>query len=268
MWFKRNNAGTAYEAALVALLARVVPEHVLTPIAVELERGWLLMPEGGPTLRSMTDGAFREEVWGDLLDSYGDLQRRMAPHAEEMVAAGVPDVRPQRIPEIFASLLDDDFIIAHLSAETMGALREWQPRIEQMCQRLSASGIEPTLQHDDLHTNNVFADPSGELKIFDFGDASLAHPFGSLLVALRVVHRDAKVDNGDPLLYRLRDRYLAGWGDPAQLKDICQDAIAVTKISKALSYQRAFVDADETVLAEFGESVYGWLEELLGPDVL
>jgi hypothetical protein len=86
-----------------------------------------------------------------------------------------------------------------------------------------------------------------------------------------VVHRDAKVEHGDPVLYRLRDAYLSAWGGELDLPDlraICQDAIVVTKISKALSYQRALVDADKAAIAEYGDSIYGWLEELLGPDVL
>lgn len=273
VWFKRNNRGSLYEAGLARMLGTLVPHQVVVPIAVDVERGWMLLPDGGHTLRSLTDDQFHADRWEDLFRRYADLQRAVAPHADDLLAVGVPDVRPQRLPEIFAALLDDDYVTANLSPEKLAALREWQPRIDKLTGRLAASGIAPSIQHDDLHSGNVFADADadGGLRFFDFGDASLAHPFGSMLVALRVVHRDAKVEHGDPVLHRMRDVYLSAWGgalDLPELRSICQDAIVVTKISKALSYQRALVDADEAALAEYGGGIYGWLEELLGPDVI
>jgi hypothetical protein len=271
VWFKRNNAGTRYEPGLARTLGALIPHQVLIPLAVDLDRGWMLLPDGGHTLRSLTEDTFDEARWTTLLGRYAELQRAVAPHAADLLALGVPDVRAQRLPELFAGLLDDAFVAANLSAEHLAALRGWQPRIEKLSARLAASGIAPSIQHDDLHTNNVFADADGGLRFFDFGDASIAHPFGSMLVALRVVHHQTKIEHGDPLLHRLRDAYLSAWTDEhdlSELRELCQDAIVVTKISKALSYQRALVDADEPAITEYGDGIYGWLEELLGPDVI
>jgi hypothetical protein len=271
VWFKRNNAGSRYEAGLLRLLATLLPDHVLVPIAVDVPRGWMLLPDGGHTLRSLTDDTFDEGRWEVLLRRYAQVQQAVAPRGEELLALGVPDVRPQAIPQIFAELLDEPYVVANTSAETMAALRAWEPRLAKLSARLAASGFAPSVQHDDLHPNNVFADASGGLRFFDFGDASLAHPFGTMLVALRVVHRDAKVEHDDPVLHRLRDAYLGMWGDRAdlpELRRVCQDAIEVTKVSKALSYHRSLVDADEAAVAEYGDSITGWLAELLGPDVV
>ena len=52
VWFKANRAQTTYEPALINVLARRAPEVVLTPIATDVERGWSLLPDGGPILRS------------------------------------------------------------------------------------------------------------------------------------------------------------------------------------------------------------------------
>ena len=271
LWFKGNNTGTRYESGLARTLGALTPHQVLTPLAVDVERGWMLLPDGGQTLRSFTGDTFDEARWTSLLTRYAELQRAVAPHAADLLALGVPDVRPQLLPELFAGLLDDPYVVASVSTENLAALRGWQPTIDKLSARLASCGIAPSIQHDDLHTNNVFADADGGLRFFDFGDASVAHPFGSMLVALRVVHHEAKLEHGDPLLYRLRDVYLSAWTDVhdlAELQEICQDAITVTKISKALSYQRALVDADEPTIAEYGDGIYGWLEELLGPDVL
>ena len=47
---KLAGAGTAFEVPLYRVLARAVPERVLTPIAVDVERAWLLLPDGGSSL--------------------------------------------------------------------------------------------------------------------------------------------------------------------------------------------------------------------------
>ncbi|HEY0700195.1 MAG TPA: phosphotransferase [Micromonospora sp.] len=271
VWFKCSNRGTGYEAGLARILGRLVPERVLTPIAVAPERGWQLLPDGGPTLREACGGRFEVEQWERLLRDYAELQRTVSGQVDELLAAGVPDVRPPRLPELFAGLLTDEQVVRNVDPERLAALRAWQPRIERRCARLTAAGIAPSIQHDDLHTGNVFADGSGTLRFFDFGDASVAHPFGTMLVALRVVADQTGVPHGDRLLHRLRDTYLTAWADGrdlAELRRLCQDAIVVTKVSKALSYQRALVDAGPDALAEWGGAVHGWLTELLGPDVV
>ncbi|GAA1626884.1 phosphotransferase [Catellatospora bangladeshensis] len=271
-WFKHNHAGSHYEAGLMRLLASIAPHDMLVPLAVDTERGWMLLPDGGPTMREITSDTFDRGRWEHLLHRYAALQRAAAPHAGAMLAAGVPDFRPHTVAAQYEKLLTDPYVLANLDADKMAGLHEWVPRIERMCRRLAADGIAPSVQHDDLHPSNVFADGDGGLRFFDFGDAGVAHPFGSMLVALRVVHRDAKVEKKDPLLYELRDRYLSAWTadgrDLAELRELCQDAIVVAKIGKALSYQRSLHDATEEALAEYGEGVYGWLEELLGPDVI
>ena len=50
VWFKENNPGHRFEAGLVAALARLAPEDVIVPIAVERERSWLLTDDQGTTL--------------------------------------------------------------------------------------------------------------------------------------------------------------------------------------------------------------------------
>ncbi|CAM5433405.1 hypothetical protein SCALM49S_04210 [Streptomyces californicus] len=50
VWFKAVPPAAAFEAGLTDALARWVPDHVLTPLAVEVERGWILTPDGGPVL--------------------------------------------------------------------------------------------------------------------------------------------------------------------------------------------------------------------------
>ena len=52
--------------------------------------------------------AWRAEAvgWLDERLAEADMQRELAPHADEMLALGVPDMRPARIPARFEEALD------------------------------------------------------------------------------------------------------------------------------------------------------------------
>jgi hypothetical protein len=58
--------------------------------------------------------------------------------------------------------------------------------IDELCERLAASGIPDTIQHDDLHDGQVFVQ-DGAVRVFDWGDAVVSHPFLSMSVALEGV---------------------------------------------------------------------------------
>ena len=53
LWFKANMPSLAYEAAVVSILGRRGPDRVPELLAVELERGWMLMADGGELLRDV-----------------------------------------------------------------------------------------------------------------------------------------------------------------------------------------------------------------------
>ena len=91
----------------MAALGEWVPEHVLVPLAVHRERRLMLLPDGGATLRAGRRGGVGRGLGGDAR-RLRPLQVELVPHADEMVALGVPDLRPDRLPELVADLLDDD----------------------------------------------------------------------------------------------------------------------------------------------------------------
>ncbi|MEU4378514.1 aminoglycoside phosphotransferase family protein [Micromonospora echinofusca] len=273
VWFKANNPGTRHEAALLGALARLVPGRVLDPVAVDAGRGWSLLPDGGPTLREALGGDRGLLTrWERVLPAYADLQRAVAPAAGGLLALGVPDHRPEALPELFGALLDDEESLLlgeedGLSAEAYGRLRAHRSAFAEDCRRLAGSGVAPTVQHDDLHDGNVFVAGDG-YRFFDWGDASVAHPFGTLLVTLNSVADAFGLPGGDPALARLRDAYLEPWSDGhdrATLREAARLAVRVTRVSRALSWRRALQGADPT-RAEYAAAVPGWLQELFAPD--
>lgn len=245
LWFKENRAGTKYEAALLDALPRWVPDRVLTPLAVDARRGWSLQPDGGKTVYDsypVDDSA----PWERLLADYAVLQRDLRVHVGAMLALGVPDQRPQRLSAAIDTLPVPDSVADYL------------PNLHELCQELAASPIPLSLQHDDLHTHNVFADG----RFFDWGDSAVAHPFGVLLIALRVAGMRFEPSTLD----RLRDAYLEPWLDLAprsQLLREAQVAAQIAKVGRALSWQRAMESASPEQVAEWEHPVTSWLEELV-----
>ncbi|WFE34382.1 aminoglycoside phosphotransferase family protein [Micromonospora sp. WMMD975] len=270
-WFKANSDGTRYEAGVLAALSRLAPGRVPDPLAVDAGRGWSLLPDGGPTLRDVLAVEPDPGRWERILPVYADLQRASAAHAGELLALGLPDHRPEALPGLFTGLLgDSDALLlgrdGGLTPEFLARLRAHADRYARDCRRLADLGVEPTVQHDDLHDGNVFVAADGP-RFFDWGDASLAHPFGTLLVTLRSVAHAFELPAGDPVLLRMRDAYLEAWTDRhdrAVLREAAALATTVTTVSRSLSWRRALPPADPA-RAEYAAAVPGWLEELFAP---
>ena len=274
VWLKSVGPGSAQEPPLVGALGKWAPEHVLVPLAVDLERRLMLLPDGGATLRA-AGGASSVEAWEAMLRDYARLQVELVPRAGEMVRLGVPDLRPERLPELVPDLLDDDEFQLRgrpdgLTEEVRDRLRAGLGEYGELCRRLADSGIPATLQHDDLHDANVFVS-DGRRRFFDWGDASVAHPFLSLRVPLRVAGQALGVPNGDPVLFRLRDAYLEPWSSyarPALLRGLVRVALRVSPLSRAMTWRRILRGVHPAERTEWQTAVPWWTAEYLEPGIL
>ena len=102
------------------------------------------------------------------------------------------------------------------------------------------------------------------MRVFDWGDAVVGQPFGTLLVTLRVVAHWTGLPNGAPELLRLRDAYLEPWTDGwdrATLVEACRLALRVGGVLRSDCYRRALLEATPAGRAEFGDGVPQWLLE-------
>jgi len=57
LWFKAAAPGAAFEVGIYELLARAVPDRVLLPIALDVERAWIVLSDGGPRLAAGSEEA-------------------------------------------------------------------------------------------------------------------------------------------------------------------------------------------------------------------
>ena len=149
------------------------PDRVLTPIAADAARGWILLPDGGPTLgereggpRERRAGAVRPAPARARAARRGDARARRPRHAAGRDARALRrgaggrergrrgDAAPDRRDE--------------------GTVRGW-------CERLAASPLPPSLDHNDLHERNVLVGEDGGVRYYDWGDSVVAHPFAAML---------------------------------------------------------------------------------------
>jgi Phosphotransferase enzyme family len=231
VWFKACNEVQAFEPRLSAELFGRWPDLVGEVIAHDEDRAWLLLTDAGDRIGAAT------EPWLELLPRYAELQRGEAEHAAEHIASGVPDLTVATLPERYAELLDRDLPV------DLHPLDEFERR----CAELAAAGLPETIQHDDLHRNNVY-ELHGRLRLLDWGDSSVSHPFFSLVVTFRLVSESM----------RLRDAYLEPWGPG--LEEVFEFALRVGAVAHAIAWarQRDFLDPAQRKKfdAAFAEVLY------------
>jgi hypothetical protein len=223
VWFKACGPVQAFEAGLTAALASRWPDRLPEVIACDEDKAWLLLADAGTPLMAFGD---QLDAWLAILPRYAELQQGEAAHVAEHLAGGVPDRRLEALPDQYEGLVARDL---PLEPEEKAQLRAFGPAFARLCSELGARGIPPSIQHDDLHAANVYA-RDGRLAVLDWGDASVAHPFFSLVATL---HNEAR----RVPFTRLRDAYLEPWGaDP----DTFELALRIGWFTYAIAWLRQY----------------------------
>jgi phosphotransferase family enzyme len=229
-WFKACAPVQAFEPRLSAQLFARWPDRVAEVLGHDEERAWLLLADAGKPIGA--SGGNPPELWLKALPLYAELQRDETAHAGDHLTHHVPDLRLARLPERYAYLLDHDLPIG---ADEILRLRRFVARFIELCDELAEHGIADTIQHDDLHMTNLYAD-SNPPRVLDWGDASISHPFASLVVTFRFLEEVTGLAPGDPWFNRLRDAYLEPWG--RGLNDTFSLALRVGSFAHTFAWAR------------------------------
>jgi hypothetical protein len=242
VWFKACAPVQAFEPRLTAELFARWPDRVTEVLAYDEERGWLLLADAGRPVGALGNPP---EAWLAALPLYAELQHGEAAHALDHLAHGVPNVGLATLPARYEELLQLDL---PLERDEIRRLRDFAPRFTEFCDELAAYSVPETIQHDDLHHANLFAHGSC-VRVLDWGDASISHPFASLVVTFRFLEERTQLAPGDPWFARLRDAYLEPWG--GDLVDAFGLALRVGTFARAIAYIRQWVALPEEALALF-----------------
>lgn len=266
-YLKAGAAATAYEAGLTAALARVAPDMVPAAIAVDADAGRVLLADAGPTLREVAGEGFDLSVWRPLLTRFANLQRTAEPVVGELSA--VPHERPSDFPGILARLVAASPRFASLTPEEKDGVSRLGDRWLELAARLERYGMADSVQHGDLHDGNVAVGADGHARFFDFGDASVSHPFTTMLIPLRVAGSlGATADD----LVVLKEAYLDGYADLAPMDELAgalEIALRIAPVVRVTSWDRALsgpaAEGDDPYARPeaWGDAAAEWLRELL-----
>ena len=267
VWFKAVPAGGA-EPALHTVLAEEVSDHVAPLLAVDEERGWLLLGDAGQSLGDGVDDAGAGDLCASgpfraAMTAYAHVQDRMAHRIDELVARGLPDARPHAMPAVFDRLheaLSRAAVDARDTGATdlLGRIAGARPIVVDLAAGLGASG---SVDHNDLHPWNVMRAVTDAPPVFlDWGDAMAAHPYASLLVPVRIA-RLASRQAGDAVV----EAYAAGCDAPFD-HDAYEAALRLAVIARAWTWQRSL--ASDPGNTEYGDAALKWFARILDPDPL
>jgi hypothetical protein len=246
IFFKATAPETIYESALTEKLAGWFPDCLPDFIAVDESHGWMLMRDGGEQLRASIRPTKDVKPWEPVIKKYADLQLGLAEHVDEILALGIPDHRLAVLPSLYSQLLADEESMMidqekGLTSADFQKLQALKPRFEQICKDLAAFGIPESINHGDFHDGNVLV-KDGRVTFFDWGDASVTHPFVSLRTFFVSMEISLNLDDyapPTPEMTELLHRYLERWeafANHERLLEVYRISRPVASIVKALQW--------------------------------
>jgi hypothetical protein len=269
-FFKAVAPGLGHEVGVHRTLFGRHPDSVPPLVAQDQERGWLLMKDAGQPLRRSITSARQLHLFDKALTGLADLQRQWLDGGGALLAQGALDRRLESLTMAFAALVEDPLALAAGREEAI-TLQEHSrlvaliPKIEAACETLAACGPPPTLHHDDFHDANIYVQDGG-LRYADWGEAGLAHPFFTPMIALRSLAFRLNLSPEAPELAGLRATYLDAWhdfGDPKTLDRAFDLAQRLAAVSRALTWHQVMSAVPAEMRGEDAAAPAEWLRTAL-----
>ena len=223
-------------------------------LTIEPDRGWLLMRDlDAPLL-----GDQPESMWELGLDALAGIQQEWLGRTGDLLAAGA-ELRPlsQLADWVNGTALNADFM-ERLAPEVRDDWLESVPAMADACTTLDRIGPGASLTHGDFHPWNVVAGQD-RLRIFDWTDAAVAHPFLDLVTY---------VMRTDDLALRryLLQHYLGLWSNYLSSDDLHaagQLALVVGALYQAYTYSQLIPTVMPDDLAQLRDGDVHWLQQAL-----
>lgn len=267
VYFKACGHGGRHEPAVVEFLSHHFPDRIAKPLAVDVDRAWMLMPDYGKTLRDHLKGDDAIPFWHDILKHYAEIQIAMQSHVDQFIRMGVPDRRLAVLPKLVEDLIRDDVAMRvglpdGLADEERDVMLDRLTYLEASIALLGLATPYESIEHGDLHDGNVLVNDTG-FKIFDWGDVSLTHPFCSMLVTANMTVGGVCSDDEWERTKILCRPFLRRWVPDSRslltLEAAMSHAIWVGHTIRALDWHHMLQGADEDSHAQWDSRVVLWM---------
>jgi aminoglycoside/choline kinase family phosphotransferase len=263
LFFKATAGETLFEIALTQKLADWFPDCMPELVATDIENGWMLMRDGGEQLRASIRPTKDIKPWEAVIGRYSEVQIGLVDHVKQILSLGIPDHRLAILPSLYAELLKDEASLMidqekGLTSSEFKEVKEKLPRFQELCTKLAAFGIPETLNNGDFHDGNILL-KDGRITFFDWGDATVTHPFVSLrtfFVSIEI-SLDLEENAFTPEMAALLDHYLEPWQKFASKDDLLtayQLSKPVAAIVKTLLWHATISQLDGALRNE-----YAWI---------
>lgn len=252
-YFKICGPDAQYEVALVEWLAPDYRDSLPEIMALSAEQGWLLMADAGIPLRDLLSPESHAPEFERLLTIYAQVQHYSLSHIDDLLAMQLPDRRLDQLSQLTQDLVETGRQQGWLDAALSNRVLDTLPTLERLCAALSASSYAAALDHGDLHRGNVLV-KDNQLRICDWGDVCITHPFCSLLPLVETVMEKQFSSVGEIVNGDLIQAYLQTWRPFAPshvLKIEMQQALCLGLVLRALDIAYMLQKAD-------AESVKRW----------
>ncbi len=266
VYFKAVPPFMVQEAAAIQALFEKYPTCVPQPVAVDAERGWMVMFDAGGKLLTETPDVAR---WQEAVCMHARMQMEQAEHVRDWLELGCPDRSLGKMVELIDPLISvSTQLLAGkpwgLSEDELEQLHGLSMRLKLMCARLATYNVPHTLLHGDLGGNILVKDDG--YVFFDWTDVCVSHPFFDMATIMDTVFDDNLFHGEADVAQRLQEAYLEPWTayEPVErLLDAFHIARPLGALHQAMSYVWILTNLAEDARWELEAALPIWLRGLL-----
>jgi hypothetical protein len=270
VYFKACAEVLAHEAVVTQALSLWLPDYLPKILATDPKHGWMLMADGGTTLREVIKGDRDIRHWEKLLHCYAELQIELADRLPDLLTLGIPNRQLAKLPELYEKLLDNKEMLLidqpeGLTSAEHQRLLDMKTHIASQSEQLAASPVPESIHHGDFHDANIFLKDDHYI-FFDWGDSSAAHPFFSLRTVFVSLENTLNFEEDAPEFDGLRDAYLGPWTQYQSRQDLLVTfdvAARLSPIISALGWNHVVTSLDESMRDDYAGAVPSLLQEYL-----
>lgn len=264
-FLKACGPGFEREARLLPVLSEEFAEIVPQIVGVDEDRSWLLTRNVGRSLIGLIAQA-PLQAQGYLcavLRAYAQMQFTISKGASRLKRSDLADHSLEAMPGRLQSALDDGEMLKLGGATEHDVARsaEAAAKCRDLCRELASFGIPHSIEHGDLHPNNIMADDDA-VRIIDWGDTAWSHPFCSMAICLTMSRQafGGTIPDDETIV----DAYLEPWqslGSTADLRQALALATALRPVHGILLWNRAYHAMTGEARGTSAGHLVGWLRE-------
>ena len=266
VYFKATPPFMAHEGLAMQAVADRCPELLPSPIAIEPERGWLLLQDYGSEMLHECPDITR---WEEALCLFSQAQVDQVERVHQWLSLNIPDRRLGRMVEMIDPLIASCSQMLTggangLSDAELGDLRSLSMPLKLVCARLADFGVPHTLVHGDLGGNILIRD--GGYTFFDWTDVCISHPFFEMATISAAYFDESVLRDNPDADNRLRNAYLEPWTalmPMERLADTFEASRPLGALHQAMTYMWILTNISAAARPELEGGLLHWIRQLL-----